>query len=126
MCLWCCRHFGAASLALVEASLLVKDEKLAAADAVLSGVQSDSPVIQLQAVLMRAQMAVTSGNQAQVGDMNSAMTVLMHAICLHARLLTVLTLRCMQVSLFVLILLHLSYDVVVVLNQCCSGIAGEY
>lgn len=64
--LWCCRQFQPASLALVEASLLVKDNKLAAADAVLSGVQSDSPVIQLQAVLMRAQMAVTNGNQAQV------------------------------------------------------------
>ena len=70
MCLWCCRQFQPASLALVEASLLVKDEKLAAADTVLSGVQSDSPVIQLQAVLMRAQMAVTKGNQAQVGDRN--------------------------------------------------------
>lgn len=54
-----------------------------------------------------------------------AVTVLMHAICLHARLLTVLVVCCMQVSEFVLIVLHLSCDVVI-LNQCCSGITGEY
>jgi len=54
-------------LALVEASVLVKDRNLAAADKVLTGLQSDSPVISLQAVLMRAQMAVTNDDQAQVG-----------------------------------------------------------
>jgi len=47
--------------------VLVKDGNLAAADKVLSGLQSDSPVISLQAVLMRAQMAVTNDDQAQVG-----------------------------------------------------------
>ena len=47
--------------------MLVKDRNLAAADKVLTGLQSDSPVISLQAVLMRAQMAVTNDDQAQVG-----------------------------------------------------------
>ena len=55
-------------MALVEASLLVKDGSLAAADKLLTGLQSDRPVISLQAVLMRAQMAVTNDDQAQVGS----------------------------------------------------------
>ncbi|KAL0050970.1 hypothetical protein WJX82_011356 [Trebouxia sp. C0006] len=59
------RYLGSPALALVEASVLVKDGNLAAADKVLSGLQSDSPVISLQAVLMRAQMAVTNDDQAQ-------------------------------------------------------------
>ena len=48
--------------------MLVKDGNPAAADQVLTGLQSDSPVTALQAVLMRAQIAVNNENQAQVSS----------------------------------------------------------
>lgn len=68
------RYLGSAALALVKASVLVKDGNLAAADKVLIGLQSDSPVISLQAVLMRAQIAVTNDDQAQAINILSDMT----------------------------------------------------
>ncbi|KAL0035714.1 hypothetical protein WJX79_010267 [Trebouxia sp. C0005] len=68
------RYLGSAALALVEASLLVKDGSLAAADKLLTGLQSDRPVISLQAVLMRAQMAVTNDDQAQAINILDSIT----------------------------------------------------
>ena len=64
----CYRYPLSPAIALVEASVLVKDGNPAAADQVLTGLQSDSPVTALQAVLMRAQIAVNNDNQAQVSS----------------------------------------------------------
>ncbi len=61
-----CRYPGSAAIALVEASVLVKDGNLSSAHQVLTGLQSDSPVTSLQALLMRAQMAVYNDNQTEV------------------------------------------------------------
>ena len=55
-----------ASVALVEASVRVKAGDLAAADKVLTGLQSGNPTMNLQAVLLRAQLAVSNNEQTQV------------------------------------------------------------
>ena len=56
------RFQGSASVALVEASVCVKIGDLATADKVLTGLQTDSPITNLQAVLSRAQLAVNNKN----------------------------------------------------------------
>ena len=65
-CLYCCRYPSSADVALLEASLRVRGGDLAAADQVLIGLKSNTPVTALQAVLMRAQMAVTNDRHQQV------------------------------------------------------------
>lgn len=63
-----CRYPSAAEVALLEASIYAKSGNAVDADKVLGAVRADREGPALQALLMRAQLAASNGDTAQVSS----------------------------------------------------------